>query len=190
MSVPVCQILSLCLISNHIFVTPSQVHWVGSWPQTVCVSRPRRASRVCWSLSCPALLPMSRPCAFTWSCPSVRLCTTPKTTSPSPSRSPWPSSGWTPTPAKCLVWNLISLTLYLCTDISAGFVSRLSLSSTRLSSRQTDQQVKQSRMNWISVRSLCLGSDFCCFVCNNINHSFDTWWWSPGPNLWKSAIAL
>lgn len=65
----------------------------------LCWRRPR-VLRVCWSLSCRAPLLTSRPWGFTSSCASARLCTTPKTTSASPSRWPWPSSGWTPTLAK------------------------------------------------------------------------------------------
>lgn len=62
--------------------------------------RPPRVSRVCWSRSCRALLLTSRPWGFTSFCRSARPCMTPKTTSASPSHWPWPSSGWTPTPAK------------------------------------------------------------------------------------------
>lgn len=72
---------------------------------SVCLrySRPRRASRAFWFLSSRVLHRTLKPCASISSFLNVQLCTTPKTTSPSPSHWPWPSSDWTPIPAKCWV---------------------------------------------------------------------------------------
>lgn len=96
-----CHQVFMCIfILLYTYIYSFMFDYLVSNMMSIHFFRLRRVSRVCWSRSCHTLLRTWRPWGSTSSCPSVRLCTSPRTTSASPSLWPWPFCAWTPTPAK------------------------------------------------------------------------------------------